>query len=83
MMLIHRTIERVLVYGPTVEAVLMERKARMTNSSSCLILSHRNTSTIDGNYSMLNGDEKNKWRTDPFPMYDEDRLDTSRNPIRR
>ncbi|KAJ3210618.1 U2 snRNP-associated SURP domain-containing protein [Dinochytrium kinnereticum] len=72
MMLIHRTIERVVVHGSAFEALLMERESR--NEKFAFLFKNESPEHCYYRwklYSILNGDEKGKWPTEPFLMYDE------------
>ncbi|KAJ1952544.1 hypothetical protein IWQ62_006198, partial [Dispira parvispora] len=67
--IIHRTIERVLVYGPAFEALLMDHEWQnpdfqflFTNESPLHIYYRWKL------FSLLQGDRHSVWRTEPFQM---------------
>ncbi|KAM3579210.1 hypothetical protein VKS41_008431 [Umbelopsis sp. WA50703] len=68
--IIHRTIERVLVHGQTFEAALIEREwnnpaySFLTNNNTCEHVYYRWKL-----YSLLQGDSKYRWRSEPFQMF--------------
>ncbi|KAJ1658467.1 hypothetical protein IWQ61_002289 [Dispira simplex] len=68
--IIHRTVERVLVYGPAFEALLMDHEWQnpdfqflFTNESSLHIYYRWKL------FSLLQGDRHSVWRTEPFQMF--------------
>ncbi|KAJ3311004.1 hypothetical protein HDU76_003229 [Blyttiomyces sp. JEL0837] len=72
LMLIHRTIERVIHHGPMFEALLMDREG--TNPLFTFLFQNDSPEHAYYRwklYSLLNGDSKSKWPTEPFSMFDE------------
>ncbi|KND00391.1 uncharacterized protein SPPG_04714 [Spizellomyces punctatus DAOM BR117] len=69
---IHRMIERVIKYGPEFEAMIMDREA--DNPQFRFLFKNDSAEHVYYRwklYSILQGDPKNKWPTDPFQMFDE------------
>ncbi|KAG2171985.1 hypothetical protein INT43_001462 [Umbelopsis isabellina] len=70
--LIHRTIERVLVHGQNFEAALIGRE---WNNPGYSFLTNNNTPEHVYYrwklYSLLQGDSKHHWRSEPFQMFAE------------
>ncbi|ORZ01751.1 hypothetical protein BCR43DRAFT_522535 [Syncephalastrum racemosum] len=68
---IHRTVERVVQHGPAFEKLLMEREREnplfkflfVNNSEEHIYYRWRL-------YSILQGDTKSQWRTEPFQMFE-------------
>ncbi|ORX92772.1 hypothetical protein K493DRAFT_263093 [Basidiobolus meristosporus CBS 931.73] len=70
--LIHKVVERVLLYGPSFEAVIMERE--VDNPKFSFLFKHESPEHVYYRwklFSMLQGDQKGFWRTEPFYMFDE------------
>ncbi|CAG8597345.1 6030_t:CDS:10 [Paraglomus occultum] len=70
--IIHRMVERVVKYGPPFEAIIMDRE--WNNSKFRFLFQNDSLEHIYYRwklYSILQGDPKNKWRTEPFHMFDE------------
>ncbi|KAJ3046205.1 U2 snRNP-associated SURP domain-containing protein [Rhizophlyctis rosea] len=67
---IHRTIERVLKHGPDFEALIMDREKN--NSKFGFLYDHVSPAHIYYRwklFSMLHGDPKDRWSTQPFCMF--------------
>ncbi|CAG8679757.1 28107_t:CDS:10, partial [Dentiscutata erythropus] len=62
--IIHRMVERVVKYGPPFEAIIMDRE---WNNPKFGFLFNNDVIL----YSVLQGDSKNKWRTEAFHMFNE------------
>ncbi|KAJ1555002.1 U2 snRNP-associated SURP domain-containing protein [Nowakowskiella sp. JEL0078] len=72
LMLIHRMIERVIIHGPDFESLVMEKEKSNEEFRFLFI------SDMDEHiyyrwklYSILQGDSINRWRIEPFKMFDE------------
>ncbi|KAJ3416402.1 U2 snRNP-associated SURP domain-containing protein [Chytridiales sp. JEL 0842] len=71
-MLIHRTIERVITHGPQFETLLMEREFR--NPQFSFLFQNESLDHVYYRwklFSLLNGDSKYSWPTEAFSMFDE------------
>ncbi|KAL1915581.1 uncharacterized protein VTP21DRAFT_6705 [Calcarisporiella thermophila] len=70
--IIHRMIERVLRYGPPFEALVMDRERR--NPDFRFLFDNTSPEHVYYRwkmYSLLQGDSVDRWRTEPFLMFDE------------
>ncbi|KAI8093106.1 U2-associated SR140 protein [Halteromyces radiatus] len=70
--IIHRTIERVIKYGPLFEELIMEKEA--SNPQFVFLFDSTHPDHIYYRwrlYSILQGDTMSNWRTDPFQMFDD------------
>ncbi|CAG8505458.1 6856_t:CDS:10, partial [Cetraspora pellucida] len=70
--IIHRMVERVVKYGPPFEAIIMDRE--WNNSKFGFLFNNDSPEHIYYRwrlYSILQGDPKNKWRTEAFHMFNE------------
>ncbi|CAG8587192.1 15009_t:CDS:10 [Acaulospora morrowiae] len=70
--IIHRMVERVVKYGPPFEAIIMDRE--WNNSKFTFLFQNDSVEHVYYRwrlYSVLQGDPKNKWRTEAFHMFDE------------
>ncbi|CEG73715.1 hypothetical protein RMATCC62417_09044 [Rhizopus microsporus] len=69
--LIHRTIERVLVYGPMFEEIIMQKE--QNNPQFKFLFDNISPEHIYYRwklYSMLQGDTKSRWNDEPFQMFE-------------
>ncbi|CAI2181846.1 4461_t:CDS:10 [Funneliformis geosporum] len=70
--IIHRMVERVVKFGPPFEAIIMDRE--WNNPKFSFLFQNDSLEHVYYRwrlYSILQGDPKNKWRTEPFHMFDE------------
>ncbi|KAF0466800.1 Pub1p [Gigaspora margarita] len=70
--IIHRMVERVVKYGPPFEAIIMDRE--WNNPKFGFLFNNDSPEHIYYRwrlYSILQGDPKNKWRTEAFHMFNE------------
>ncbi|KAJ3093012.1 U2 snRNP-associated SURP domain-containing protein [Quaeritorhiza haematococci] len=71
-MIIHRTVERVVKFGPMFEAMIMDRE--WDNPQFSFLFQNDTPEHVYYRwklYSILQGDAKNKWPTESFQMFDE------------
>ncbi|KAI8381439.1 uncharacterized protein BYT42DRAFT_566518 [Radiomyces spectabilis] len=69
--IIHRLIERVIKHGPQFEHIIMEREK--DNPAFEFLFKHTSPDHIYYRwrlYSILQGDSKSDWRTEPFQMFE-------------
>ncbi|KAJ3127411.1 hypothetical protein HK098_006400 [Nowakowskiella sp. JEL0407] len=70
--IIHRTIERVLIHGPEFESIVSERERGNPDFGFLFnFLSDEHKYYRWKLYSMLQGDDTHKWRSEPFQIYDD------------
>ncbi|KAG9289214.1 hypothetical protein G9A89_022524 [Geosiphon pyriformis] len=70
--IIHRMVERVVKYGPPFEAIIMDRE--WNNPQFNFLFQNDSIEHVYYRwkiYSILQGDPKNKWRTEAFHLFDE------------
>ncbi|CAG8449278.1 10371_t:CDS:10 [Ambispora leptoticha] len=70
--IIHRMVERVVKYGPPFEALIMDRE--WNNPKFAFLFQNESIEHVYYRwkiYSILQGDPKNKWKTEAFHMFDE------------
>ncbi|KAI8138308.1 hypothetical protein BJV82DRAFT_299808 [Fennellomyces sp. T-0311] len=69
--IIHRMIERVIKHGPAFEAIIMDREK--DNVKFRFLFDHMSEEHVYYRwklYSLLQGDTKSQWRTEPFQMFE-------------
>nr|CAG8581504.1 4716_t:CDS:10 [Entrophospora candida] len=70
--IIHRMVERVVKYGPPFEAIIMDRE--WSNPKFSFLFQNDSLEHVYYRwklYSILQGDQKNRWNTEAFHMFDE------------